>query len=369
MENILKLAEITQGFKVINGNRHKELPSQEIDLSMALSDMGLSALGLAVTPYNTGLYDDMLGRMANQDVAKHLTQVLQNLVNKKLRNIPICASWVFERHYNGTPHIHAIVFFPSSKISLVECVSQIECGKKSTTKSKLSMRYLLKQWANKKESIYPSIKVNGLMRKTASKRDDSGNIRRYVCDSIKSVQEHKQIRFLTNTKMTKYPRVMNNIIELMSWCEGFHKQAYGRKDKKKSARIDSDTDPLQPVISDIIINPNKIKSATRLKRFTDYKLLDLKLKAKNGEIFHAKRAKIYVNQNETEQIRSIAKTLLDKQAIQRYIGSLVRIKRNRASLDNLEYDFYELIKSDEEDLELSNQLSLSDLLPFFYDTR
>ena len=89
---------------------------KKFSVSPILSEYGLVALGVCLTVENTRLKKVIPygTRLNNKLIAEHLARSVKEL-SDFLADIGVFSvvSWVYERHANGWPHVHAIAFIPA----------------------------------------------------------------------------------------------------------------------------------------------------------------------------------------------------------------------------------------------------------------
>lgn len=107
------------------------------------------------------------------------------------------ASWVFEKHENGSPHIHAVLFVPLAlRTHLGQKLAEY-LGNYNALTANPKISYLLKQLAGSHRQQKPvKFDLTKVTRYSQSEKD-----KRYRCDAIKDVQTEKELRHLGNKLM------------------------------------------------------------------------------------------------------------------------------------------------------------------------
>lgn len=253
--------------KIIEKESGRNVIYKKFSVSPILSEYGLVALGICLTVENTRLKKILPygTRLTNKIIAEHLARSVQELADF-LGNIGVyCTiSWVYERHANGWPHIHALVFIPAQKQNYVaekireqldDCAGAVILYPRAA--------YLLKEISEAKEEE-KEVNFNVLSRKSTFSQDTNG--RRYKCDKIANVQEKKQIRFCENRiAKNSYQATTKAIKDLVSKIDGYYK-SHSRKKTKKRAVSNHDI-----YVSDFVFYPTNEAEREAVERASQRK--------------------------------------------------------------------------------------------------
>lgn len=183
------------------------------DISRDFQNLGFTALGVTLTLDNTGIWKNGTpGRIPNGKAAKELERKLNELIKKLLSTIPVWCAWVFERHRNGSPHIHALLFVPVR--DLVQAIQKCKAvyNEDAVRINVLSPSYIFKnekwEWALvEKEDDFLAASCSRLLARTALEINERENklTRRNVA-AVRDVQKTKELHRVFNAKLRKkYP--------------------------------------------------------------------------------------------------------------------------------------------------------------------
>ena len=202
---------------------------KKISVAPILRRLDFTAIGLCLTSANTN-FPRLIGggRATNKELAKHLHAALNELLIF-LNGLGIAAftSWVFEKHENGSPHVHAVLFVPLSlRIYLGQKLAEYLGGNAALTPNP-KISYLLKQLANSHREQKPvKFDLTKVTRYSQTEKD-----KRYRCDVIKDVQDEKTLRHLGNKLMANsYAETGKKLKEMMQKIEKYY--AFRRLGKK-----------------------------------------------------------------------------------------------------------------------------------------
>lgn len=341
--------------KIIEKESGRNVIYKKFSVSPILAEYGLTTLGVCLTVENTRLKKILPygTRLSNKTIAEHLARSVKELADF-LADIGVyCTiSWVYERHANGWPHIHALVFIPShlqdfavEKIreQLDDCVGSVILYPRAA--------YLLKELAEAKEEE-KEVNFNVLSRKSTFSEQDRN--KRYKCDKIANVQEKKQIRFCENRiARTQFQSTTKAVKDLVGKIDSYYK----RHSRKKSKRAVSNNDIY---VSDFVFYPTceaereAVERAQKRKgrkkedkRVKNYEISDIDengqielirretpkkqplqahLKAANGEEYHTQDKKILVATGEVIELRRKCRKLKSKKALKAYVTAYKTIK-------------------------------------------
>lgn len=351
--------------KIIEKESGRNVIYKKFSVAPILAQYGLVALGVCLTAENTRLKKILPygTRLTNKIIAEHLARSVKELADF-LADIGVyCTiSWVYERHANGWPHTHALVFIPShlqdfavEKIreQLDDCVGSVILYPRAA--------YLLKELAEAKEEE-KEVNFNVLSRKSTFCEQDR---KRYKCDKIKDVQDQKTIRFCENRiARTRYSATTKAVKDLVSKIDAYYK-SHSRKKSRKHAVSNHDV-----YVSDFVFYPTSeaereaVERAQKRKgrkkedrKVKNYELSDINqdgeielikhempkkqplqahLKAANGEEYHTQDKKILVTTGEVIELRRKCRKLKTKKAVKTYIYAYKMVKIKQTRLQELE---------------------------------
>lgn len=338
---------------------------KKFSVSPILSEYGLVALGVCLTVENTRLKKILPygTRLNNKLIAEHLARSVKEL-SDFLGDIGVyCTiSWVYERHANGWPHIHALVFIPAQKQNYVaeKIREQLDdCSGAVILYPRAA--YLLKEISEAKEEE-KEVNFNVLSRKSTFSEQDR---KRYKCDKIANVQEKKQIRFCENRiAKNSYQATTKAIKDLVSKIDGYYK-SHSLKKSKKRAVSNNDI-----YVSDFVFYPTTeaereaVERASRRKgrkkedrKVKNYELSDINedgeielikrempkkqpleahLVAANGEEFHTQDKRILITMGEVLELKRKCRKFKNKRIMKTYIYAYKTVKIKQTRLEELE---------------------------------
>lgn len=231
--------------KVGDGRKKRCLEVSTYDISSDFHALGFSCVGITLTANNTGVWKNGTpGRLGNQELAQALKKSLYTLVKRTLSTIPIWATWVYERHKNGSPHIHAMLFCPVRDVFRLSQKCKKICNDKAVVVSVLSPDYLFKfekmsyEWdLVETTDLFPAALCKKLIGRTIGYYDDLKKkyVRRNV-SRIKDVQKTKELFDLCNSKLCKkYPSAEGILQSLFFELWRFWKYSHCRPKKERVA--------------------------------------------------------------------------------------------------------------------------------------
>jgi len=202
---------------------------KKISVAPILRKLQMTAIGICLTSQNTNFPKYIGGgRASNKELAKHLHCALNELLIF-LNSLDIAAfvSWVYERHENGSPHIHAVLFVPLSlRVYMAQKLTEY-LGNYNALTGNPKISYLLKQLANSHREQKP-VKFD-LTKVTRYSLETEG--KRYRCDAIKDVQTAKELKHLGNKLMAQnYAETGKKLKAMMTKIEKYY--AFRRLGKK-----------------------------------------------------------------------------------------------------------------------------------------
>ena len=230
------MSAVTQAVEVIDSvelrQKSDSAPAvalKKISVAPILRRLDFTAIGLCLTSANTN-FPRLIGggRATNKELAKHLNCALNELlIFLNSLNIAAFTSWVYERHENGSPHIHCILFVPLSlRVYLGQKLAEY-LGNYNALTANPKISYLLKQLANSHKNEKPvKFDLTKVTRYSQTQKD-----RRYRCDAIKDVQTEKELRHLANKLMANnYAETGKKLKAMMTKIEKYY--AFRRLGKK-----------------------------------------------------------------------------------------------------------------------------------------
>jgi hypothetical protein len=221
----------------------RALEISTFDVSADFLALGFSCVGVTLTADNTGIWKNGTpGRKNNKELAEALKKELYSLVKKTLSTIPLWVAWVFERHKNGSPHIHAMLFCPIRDLSHVIALCKRLYDSKSVQVNTLSPMYVFKdekwQWElSEKNNNFPASYCSQILARTAVDFDREKNklVRRNVA-KVKDVQDTKELHSVSNAKLRKkYPNAELALGNLFFELWRFWKYAHCRSKRERVA--------------------------------------------------------------------------------------------------------------------------------------
>ena len=263
--------------------------AKKISIAPLLRRLGFSAVGITLTAKNTRMEQMKGGRYDNKKIAEHLAQSLKELcVFLNAMGIPCTLEWVYEKHENGAPHIHCILFVP---LALREFLTQkvAEYIGKDGISSYPKICYMLKQLTKSRK-----LRLD-ISRKTKYSDEEQG--KRYECSKIKGVQKEKMIRFMQNELMTRnYPETAVKLREMMEKIDEYYKKhRTGKREKRHTALRKDDVTLFDFVLYPTDEQENKAqaraKTRARAKETSEIKRISIGEIDENGQIKIAKNPK------------------------------------------------------------------------------
>lgn len=374
--------------KIIEKEGGRNVIYKKFSVSPILAEYGLTALGVCLTVENTRLKKILPygTRLSNKIIAEHLARSVKEL-GDFLADIGVyCTiSWVYERHANGWPHIHCLVFIPAQKQNYVaeKIREQLDdCSGAVVLYPRAA--YLLKEVAEAKEEER-EVNFNVLSRKSTFSQDTK---KRYKCDKIANVQEKKQIRFCENRiAKNSYQATTKAIKDLILKIDSYYK-AHSRKKSKKRAVSNNDI-----YVSDFVFYPTceaereAVERASRRKgrkkedkRVKSYEISDIDengqielirheipkkqpleahLVAENGEKLHIQDKRISVTTGEVIELKRKCRKLKTKKALRAYVYAYktIKIKQEQQPKSRLQ-ELEERKRLAESDYALDTELGL-----------
>ena len=303
----------------------REVRLRTVDISKVLEKIGFTAIGIAVILDNSGIRRrGTCGRMTAVEAAEALRQYLKTLIEEKLKQYPIFVSYVFEAHRGGMPHIHAMIFCLPLHFQKIASFLESHLSRKAVTVDVLSPSYLFKEgtgeWhLEQKTAQLIGYDVSKLLRRTASEYE-SGKKRVYKCDRIKDLQEGKILHSAQNFKMAhKYPNAyieldvfMNELLE--AWNNTFGV----KKNRARAANAINKETKAPYILERVVIFPSSIKRNRKPKKTSkkeNTKPLDLDLRAKNGDRYHAYNCRVFLDEKQIKALKIAAKKQRNKNGL------------------------------------------------------
>lgn len=342
------MSAVTQAVEVIDSVELRERTSsapavalKKISVAPILRKLDFTAIGLCLTSANTNFPKYVGGRATNKELARHLHCALNELLIF-LNGLGIAAfvSWVYEKHENGSPHIHAVLFVPLSlRIYLGQKLAEY-LGNHNALTANPKISYLLKQLANSHREQKPiKFDLTKVTRYSQSEKD-----KRYRCDAIKDVQDEKTLRHLGNKLMANnYRETAQKLKAMMTKIEKYYsfrrlgkKPAYVSRsedialfdfvfyDTEQSERKRTEfqkatqkprkkeTQAAKMVqIGEIDPETGEVKIYSKSPKSE----MNVYLKSEDGEKYHVTGRNIYVSENDVAVIKRKARKLRGKRAI------------------------------------------------------
>lgn len=315
---------------------------KKISVAPILRKLQMTAIGICLTSQNTNFPKYIGGgRASNKELAKHLHCALNELlIFLNGLNIAAFVSWVFEKHENGSPHVHAVLFVPLSLRQYMAQKLTEYLGNYNALTGNPKISYLLKQLAGSHRQQKP-VKFD-LSRVTRYSLETEG--KRYRCDAIKDVQTEKELRHLGNRLMAQnYRETAQKLKAMMTKIEKYY--AFRRLGKKPAyvsrsediALFDFvfyDTEQTEKTRAEF----QKATAKPRKKETQAAKMLQIGeideetgevvifskspksemnvyLRSEDGEKYHVTGRNIYVSENDVAVIKRKARKLRGKRAI------------------------------------------------------
>ena len=343
------MSAITQAVEVIDSvelrTRTDSAPAvalKKISVAPILRKLDFTAIGLCLTAQNTNFPRYIGGgRASNKELAKHLHAALNELlIFLNSLEIPAFVSWVFEKHENGSPHVHAVLFVPLSlRVYMGQKLAEY-LGNYNALTANPKISYLLKQLAGSHKAAKP-VKFD-LSRVTRYSLETEG--KRYRCDAIKDVQTEKELRHLGNRLMAqKYRETAQKLKAMMTKIEKYY--AFRRLGKKPAYVSRSEdialfdfvfydteqTEKTRAEFQKATAKPRKKETQAvkmvqigeidpetgelKIAKKTANTEMNVYLRSKDGEKYHITGRGIYVHENDVRQIVRKARKLRGKRAV------------------------------------------------------
>ena len=314
---------------------------KKISVAPILRRLDFTAIGICLTSQNTNFPRLLGGRATNKELAKHLHGSLNELlIFLNSLEIPAFTSWVYEKHENGSPHIHAVLFVPLSLRQYMAQKLAEYLGNYNALTANPKISYLLKQLANSHKNEKPvKFDLTKVTRYSQTQKD-----RRYRCDAIKDVQTEKELRHLANKLMANnYAETGKKLKAMMTKIEKYY--AFRRLGKKPAYVSRSEDINLYDFVfydteqserkrtefQKVTAKPRKKETAAAkmlqigeidestgevvIYKKSANSEMNVYLRAADGEKYHITGRGIYVNENDVAVIKRKARKLRGKRAI------------------------------------------------------
>lgn len=309
--------------------------AKKISIAPLLRRLGFSAVGITLTAKNTRMEQMKGGRYDNKKIAEHLAAAIRELL-AFLDSLGVACflTWVYEKHENGAPHVHAIAFIPQAlKERVSEKIAEYLNGGEAISRTPRTA-YLLKQLTHSRR-----VKLD-LGRKT--KYAEDGN-KRYECAKIRGVQTEKKIRYSQNSAMSRnFKETAAKLRELMQKIDEYQRRhRTGKREKRHTAIRKEDVTLFDFVLYPTDERENKAQARaqgkTRAKETAAVKqiqigqigedgeikiskhpkkrALDVHLKAANGERLHLAGRNISVSEADVAVIKRKCRKMRGKAAM------------------------------------------------------
>lgn len=332
--------------------------SKKISIAPLLRRLGFTAVGVTLTAKNTRMEQMKGGRATNPEIAEHLAQSIRELLSfLSSLNVACQICWVYEKHENGSPHAHAIVFVPLAIREFVaEKIGEYLNGGEAISRTPRTA-YLLKQLTNSRR-----VKLD-LGRKT--KYSEDGN-KRYECAKIKGVQDAKKIRYSQNTLMSRnFGETSQKLKELMTKIDAYQRRnRTGKRKKAHTALRQHDVTLFDFVLYPLDTTENKAQARaqgkTRAKETAEAKrlkigeigedgqiriskhpkkrALDVHLRSKNGEKLHISGRNISVSEADVAVIKRKCRKMRSKKQMTKLALVWKSQKAQKIEIEGGSYD-------------------------------
>ena len=320
----------------------RALEISTFDISADFLSLGFSCIGLTLTADNTGVWKNGTpGRLGNKELAEALKKALYGLVKKTLSTIPLWVAWVYERHRNGSPHIHAMLFCPVRDLARLVKICRKFYNDEAVELRTLSPEYIFKdekwQWELvTKTSDFPAAFCKKILARTATRVDlDRDRLIRYNVAKIKDVQNTKELHSVSNAKLKKKylnaELALGNLFHELwrfwrySHCRSKRERVADDVNKydslilgKKTEQPKNDDEPF-PVSRFVVMQPSLGAFGRdphcRLKTESndDLQQLDVTLWTKNNtERLHVNLKNVYLSPRQIQNFKLWAKKCRDK---------------------------------------------------------
>lgn len=312
------------------------------DVSADFLALGFSCIGITLTLDNTGIHrNGTPGRIPNAKAAKELERKLNELIKRLLSTIPVWCAWVFERHRNGSPHIHAMLFCPLRDLARLVKICRKFYNDEAVELRTLSPMYVFKnekwQWVlAEKNNNFPASYCSQILARTAVDFDKEKNklVRRNVA-KVKDVQATKELYSCCNAKLRKkYPHAELALGNLFFELWRFWKYSHCRSKRERVAddvnkydklilgiKDENEPDDSEPfpvskfVVTRPILGCFGRDPHCKLKTKVDDELvqLDVTLWTKNNtERLHVNLKNVYLSKTRIENLKLWAKKCRNK---------------------------------------------------------
>ena len=312
------------------------------DVSADFLSLGFSCIGLTLTADNTGIWKNGTpGRKNNKELAEALKKELYSLVKKTLSTIPLWVAWVYERHKNGSPHIHAMLFCPIGDLAHVIALCKRLYDSESVQVNVLSPMYVFKdekwQWVlAEKNEDFPAALCSKILARTTAEIDPIKDklVRRNVA-KVKDVQDTKELHSVSNAKLLrKYPNAELALGNLFFELWRYWKYAHCRSKRERVAEDvnkydklilgikdenENETDEPFPVNRFIITQPvlgafgRDVACKLKIKADDELVQLDVTLWARhNTERLHVNLKNVYLTKTQIHNLKLWGKKCRDK---------------------------------------------------------
>lgn len=315
---------------------------KKISVAPILRKLQMTAIGICLTSQNTNFPRYIGGgRATNKELARHLHGALNELLIF-LNGLGIAAfvSWVFKKHENGSPHIHAVLFVPLAlRVYMGQKLAEY-LGNYAALTANPKISYLLKQLAGSHKAAKPvKFDLTKVTRYSQTQND-----RRYRCDAIKDVQDEKTLRHLGNKLMANnYRETAQKLKAMMQKIEKYY--AFRRLGKKPSYLSRSEdinlydfvfystneTEKKRTEFQKATAKPRKKETAAakqiqigeideetgevKIYSKSPKSEMNVYLKSQDGEKYHITGRGIYVHENDVRKVVRKARKLRGKRAI------------------------------------------------------
>ena len=344
-----RMSAVTQAVEVVDSVELRPKSSsapavtlKKISVAPILRKLQMTAIGICLTSANTNFPKYIGGgRASNKEFAKHLHAALNELlIFLNSLEIPAFTSWVYEKHENGSPHIHSVLFVPLSLRTFMGQKLAEYLGNYNALTANPKISYLLKQLSKSHREQKPvKFDLAKVTRYSQTERD-----KRYRCDAIKDVQDEKTLRHLGNKLMaSSYRETAQKLKAMMTKIEKYYTfRRLGKKprgtfkgedvnlfdfvfyetDKVEKTRAEFQKSTTKPRKKETQaarqIQIGEIDESTgevRIFSKSPKSEMNVYLKSRDGEKYHITGRNIFVRENDVCQIVRKARKLRGKRAI------------------------------------------------------
>jgi hypothetical protein len=331
--------------------------TKKISIAPLLRRLGFTAIGVTLTAKNTRMEQMKGGRYDNKKIAEHLASAIRELLMfLDSLSVACLLAWTYEKHENGSPHAHAIVFIPQAlKEYVAEKIAEYLGGGEAISKTPRTA-YLLKQLTHSRR-----VKLD-LGRKTKYAEDG----KRYECAKIKGVQSEKKIRYAKNTLMSRnFGETAAKLREMMQKIDEYQRRhRTGKRKKAHTALRQDDVTLFDFVLYPIDQNETKAqaraqgktlraKETAEIKRISIGEIdengqikiskkpkkssLNIYLKAKNGEKLHIAGKNISVSEEDVAVIKRKCRKMRSKKQMTK-LALVWRAQKAQPKIEGGSYD-------------------------------